>query len=241
MTCREGRLTNGMHLTGLRAAGDAEAVNKIIEEQKHNRRMTMVKDADKLSMLSLERSNLRSEIVEISRSIRYAIFAFITIAASLASLIFRNDLIGEEGRPAIIIVLSQLEVFFASVSLNLWINQRTHSGYIAAIEEQMNKICGENLNIWESKMVGKFALSPRTGFFISQSLAMAMLLGFLLVPLWAVSTKINWFWTLFVVIEVIVLLVLFIVSYKGQAEAQKYALKIMKEDNEKRKASCPIS
>ena len=91
-----------------------------------------------------------------------AVFAFVALAGVLAGTALKKDIgFDENARRFLVFCITQMEFFVALFVTSLVACQNVHAGYIRAIEKRINELCGETVNIWESKICDRFIQRPR--------------------------------------------------------------------------------
>jgi hypothetical protein len=126
----------------------------------------MVNQKDKLEVMLRERSDLRQEIILLTKGQVQVVKAFVTVLIFVAGVYWGETLIPDQkARSHILFFLTQMEVFFIFYMIALFSNIGVHSRYIAELERQINNLCGgEKISRWESEVSLACLFHPRGGF-----------------------------------------------------------------------------
>lgn len=114
-------------------------------------------DYEKASLMAGERNEIRSELVELEKTLFRVLLAMGTALAAVAGIIFK-----ENGHPenykTIIIGLMQIEYLMGFLSVLCLYNMLIHSGYLMAVEDNINAFSQSKITIWERSMSAKLLL-----------------------------------------------------------------------------------
>ena len=105
---------------------------------------------------------LRTEIVDLDRSMQRAFFVVLTVLVLFAGIYFDNKIVEDERiKGFLLFALSQifyLIAMFVGICLS---NQNVHAGHIRSLEKQANRMLGVPFLIWESEIAPKLLFSFR--------------------------------------------------------------------------------
>lgn len=122
-------------------------------------------DKSKIDAICSERTNLRQEIIGFEHSSAQATFAFLALVGVFAGIYWKPEFINDSSNRAIILILiSQVQFFLALFVLTLHGCVQAQISYIAALEEKINKLCGDTVNIWESRVSRNYIIHQRAPF-----------------------------------------------------------------------------
>ncbi|UCD31993.1 MAG: hypothetical protein JSV38_14715 [Desulfobacterales bacterium] len=110
---------------------------------------------EKVQAICAERDGLRNEINLYQKNIYKCIFALMAATATVVATSPDLNLIPKLKDWRIFAVLAQLVVVFGALIGLLFTGQSITAGYIAALEERINKYSGEVVTAWESKVAPK--------------------------------------------------------------------------------------
>lgn len=114
----------------------------------------MLDSATKATVLSNERGSLRSEMIAIGIDLRRTVLVFLTVGLAAAGIYLGDpQFLSDLQRSAVVFALSQIEIFLTAYGMSMAAHQRVLAGYCAALEDQMNSLAGEELCVWESKVI----------------------------------------------------------------------------------------
>ncbi len=86
---------------------------------------------EQVNAIISERSDLRSEIIQMVKSMHQAAFALVTVSVMMAGLYLKKDIITDENsRMPVLFFLTQVLVFLQFVLVVLTANHNVHAGYI---------------------------------------------------------------------------------------------------------------
>jgi len=126
----------------------------------------MIDDAAIVKLMSEERGGLRSEIMDMQKSMHQVVFAFVTVAGLVAGLYWNQQIVPDKtARNFLLFALTQVDYFFGLFLISLASNQNVHAAYIRALEGEINRLCGRPVNLWETSLTKRYLFSPRGAFF----------------------------------------------------------------------------
>ncbi len=200
-----------------------------------------MKNPEIVDLLCNEKDNLRVEVIEMQKSLHKALLGFITIGVAFSGILFQNPF-STDGKTLgfIIICLSQIEFAIALFCASVLTNVFVHSGYLAALDEEINKQVGLNISLWESNIHKHFLYSPKGVFFYCSAVVgiyYVLLFGTLI--FYSVSYVASNIFFYLNLIEVGIILLLFGFSFNQRSKVKNHAKKVLgspleKEDKKER-------
>ncbi len=128
----------------------------------------MVDPIEQAKVIIAERSDLRSEIIQMVKSMHQAVFAFVSVSVMVVGLYLKKDIIqDDETRMWFLFFLTQVLVYLEFVMVILTANHNVHAGYIEALERKLNSIFNSNVSIWEHQINPRFMVSAKCSFGLS--------------------------------------------------------------------------
>ena len=135
----------------------------------------MANDDGSFEAMLRERSELRGEIALLIRGQQQAILAFVTVLIFVGGVHWGEGVVPDpKTRSHVLFFLTQIEMFFMFYMMALFSNLGVHSRYIAALEQRINNLCGNDVNLWESRVSLACLFHPR-GTFLWSIVAMLTL------------------------------------------------------------------
>lgn len=170
-------------------------------------------DASIVVAMCDERSGLRAELLEMEKAMHQVVFAFVTVAASVAGIYWGEVIQNERVRTVLVFGLTQVDFFFGLFLIALTANQNVHAAYIRALEEQINELCGRRANIWESEITVRFLFGRTSAFFWTVAAGVAFLFATFILFIVISFPTVNNFWGgAILIIELMILTALTIFS-----------------------------
>jgi hypothetical protein len=203
-------------IENLAKAALAEAARFILDRERttsnplNSNAAPSVPAKDVVNAICQERHGLRLEVIQMEASMHRAVLAFVTVAGIFAGIYWDKRVIPDGPTRGILLLgLTQIEFFMALFMLSLYVNQNVHVGYIRALEEKINQVCGSKITAWDSQITKNFLGHYGSAFFWLQAALFLTLASFFIGAIMLVSHQIGKSWVIFLAIVETSLVVLF--------------------------------
>lgn len=182
-----------------------------------------------INIMCSERDGLRWESINMEKSLHRVAYILITATVSFGGLyLSKNLLVAEEIRGILFFILFQIEVVMALFGSLILINILVHSGYLAALDRQINLIAGRNVSIWETSVFVKF-LSSQRGLFVWGSTLFGLLL--VLPQAYVILSYVrNPFFEGISILEAVITLVVYFLTFVERKRVEDFANRVFREN-----------
>jgi hypothetical protein len=184
-----------------------------------------------LDILLREKRELRDEIIAMQKSIHRIVFVFLTVAVAVAGIFFNQYFSSNtEYKGYLTFILIQIEIGMSTFLISLIAHQNVSAGYIAAIENKINKIAGKNYLIYENKLSPIFTYGLRGPSIYTIIITVIFYLAVLFTLIYIGYSTIAFFWFgIVLTLEIIIVLVLLFWGYLSIKQVKAVAEKLMEE------------
>lgn len=186
----------------------------------------MMNRKEMVEAICVERDGLRTEIIEYQTNMYRCVFVVVTAVLSVGSVNFGPSFpISAETRLALILILPQLSMILVYFIAFLLSGQCITAGYIAALEEKINDLAGQDISLWESSVTLETFVGWKSSYFWGQlTIGVVLVSGLLMALVLSAQTVNQIVYTAIVAGELLIGVILFVAGYNAKENAKAVAM-----------------